>query len=969
MTTGMDFFSAGELPVPSVDEAWARRTAQESFGIDAVADALGSNQDANFLLRSPDGQPMAVLKVSNPAVGSAEISAQDFAADRIAGRNPDLRVSQVLRTPDGAVQRADVLTPDGPTVARLIRFLGGGTLADRGYVAPRGCARLGAVAARVDLALAGWDGDGGTDRVLQWDLRFADRTVGTLGPALPADRRENVEAITSRAWHRTAALASELPRQVVHLDITDDNTVLGADGLIDGIIDFSDLTTTWTVSELAIAISSLLHHPGVRPADVLPAVRAYHALRPMSEAEIEVLWSLVVLRGAVLVTSGCHQIAVDGTNPYAASRLVREWRIADQAFSVPIEVMTALIRDALGLDPRRGRAPAGAPAGALLAVPDAEILDLSAPSPLLDDGAWLTVGIAETIAAERLAAGYRAVTTRFGEFRLAGSEVLALEPPQAVATGIDLWTSGAEELRAPWDGEVVAGASGLILHTEAADVAIRYADVVATGKVTAGTVVAVTVPQRRTRITLGPGPLDVPEGITAGYAPGWLALLDDPAPLLGLVAPSRPAGAAQDILQLRERVLAKVQEHYYSEPPRIERGWRHFLVTQDGRPLLDMINNVAMVGHSHPRIAEAAERQLRRLNTNSRFHYGAIAEFADRLVELAPGPLDTVFLVNSGSEATDLAIRLALVATGRPDMVAIGEAYHGWTYASDAVSTSVADNPNALTSRPDWVHTLPAPNPYRGLHRGIEARRYGPEAAAIIDALAASGRPPAGFIGEAFYGNAGGMPLPDGYLDAVYAAVRRHGGLVIADEVQVGYGRLGHWFWGFEQQGVVPDIVAVAKSVGSGFPLGAVITSRAVADAYRDAGYFFSSTGGSPLSSRVGVTVLDILRDEKLQENARTVGRHLKSRLEDLQGRHDLLGAVHGTGLYLGVELVRDRVTLEPATSEASAICDRMLELGVVIQPTSDRLNVLKVKPPLCIDRAAADFFVGALDRVLSEGW
>jgi 4-aminobutyrate aminotransferase-like enzyme len=213
------------------------------------------------------------------------------------------------------------------------------------------------------------------------------------------------------------------------------------------------------------------------------------------------------------------------------------------------------------------------------------------------------------------------------------------------------------------------------------------------------------------------------------------------------------------------------------------------------------------------------------------------------------------------------------------------------------------------------------------------------------------------------------MPLPDGYLADVYSAVRRHGGLAIADEIQVGYGRLGHWFWGFEQQGVVPDIIAVAKAVGNGVPVAAVITSRAIADSYREGGYFFSSTGGSPLSSRVGLAVLDILRDEDLQANARVVGDHLKGRLEQLAQRHELIGAVHGHGLYMGVELVRDRTTLEPASAEAEAICERMLQLGVVVQPTSDRMNVLKVKPPLCLDHSAADFFVDTLDRVLSEGW
>jgi 4-aminobutyrate aminotransferase-like enzyme len=378
---------------------------------------------------------------------------------------------------------------------------------------------------------------------------------------------------------------------------------------------------------------------------------------------------------------------------------------------------------------------------------------------------------------------------------------------------------------------------------------------------------------------------------------------------------------------------------------------------------------VAALGHGHVGMAEAVARQLRRLNTNSRFHYSAVVEFSERLAALLPAPLDTVFLVNSGSEAADLALRIALATTGRRDVVAVGEAYHGWTYLTDAVSTSTADNPDALGTRPAGVHSLDAPNVYRGRHRGADAGSYAVDAVARIDALAAAGEPPAAFIAEPVYGNAGGLLLPEGYLAQVYAAVRRHGGLAIADEVQVGYGRLGEWFWGFEQQGVVPDVVAVAKAMGNGHPLGAVITTRALAEAYRNQGYFFSSAGGSPVSSVVGLAVLDALRDDGLQQNAHAVGEHLRRRLLELAERHPLIGAVHGRGLYLGVEFVRDRDTLEPATEETAAICRRMLELGVVIQPTGDRQNVLKLKPPMCLTRESADFFADMLDRVLTTGW
>ena len=199
--------------------------------------------------------------------------------------------------------------------------------------------------------------------------------------------------------------------------------------------------------------------------------------------------------------------------------------------------------------------------------------------------------------------------------------------------------------------------------------------------------------------------------------------------------------------------------------------------------------------------------------------------------------------------------------------------------------------------------------------------------------------------------------------------MRAAGGLAIADEVQVGYGRTGRWFWAFEQQGVVPDIVCVAKAMGNGQPLGAVITTRAIAEAYRSQGYFFSSAGGSPVSCVVGLTVLDVLERDGLQRNALVVGDHLIARINELATRHPLIGTVHGSGLYLGVELVRDRTTLEPATEETAAICERMRELGVIVQPTGDRQNVLKMKPPMCITRESADYFVDMLDLALSTGW
>jgi 4-aminobutyrate aminotransferase-like enzyme len=687
----------------------------------------------------------------------------------------------------------------------------------------------------------------------------------------------------------------------------------------------------------------------------------------------------VILRGAVLVVSGHQQVALDGANDYVAGNMAREQRIFDVASSMPSVVMTALLRAHLGLPAPAAHLPAGA--GLLSDVLGTgerlHVLDLTAAADDLDGGAWQGPDIEDRLAAEALDAGAVAVVTAFAAGRLTRAVPLSENPPENVATGIDAWWDREVTLRAPWDGGTENGGrrlrgGGLELSIDTTAAAPRARDGAPVRRGNA----LVTVPARtRTRITVrlaGDGDEDeVPSFVEAETLAGWMAVVADPSALLG--APMHPIDSSgdqrSDLLARRAASFATLQEHYYAAPPRIERGWREHLIDANGRVYLDAVNNVAVLGHGHVGVADAVARQLRRLNTNSRFHYSAVVEFSERLVGLLPEPLDTVFLVNSGSEANDLALRIALAATGHRDVIAVGEAYHGWTYVTDAVSTSTADNPDAVGTRPGWVHTLDAPNPYRGRHRGGHAERYAPEAVARIDALAAAGDPPAAFIAEAVYGTAGGMVLPDGYLATLYDAVRRHGGLTIADEVQVGYGRLGEWFWGFQQQGVVPDVVTVAKAMGNGHPLGAVITSRAVAEAYRSQGYFFSSTGGSPVSCVVGLAVLDAMRDEGLQENARTVGEHFRRRLEGLAERHPLIGTVHGRGLYLGVELVRDRATLEPATEETAAICDRMLELGVVVQPTGEQLNVLKVKPPMCMTRESADFFVDTLDRVLTRGW
>jgi 4-aminobutyrate aminotransferase-like enzyme len=527
--------------------------------------------------------------------------------------------------------------------------------------------------------------------------------------------------------------------------------------------------------------------------------------------------------------------------------------------------------------------------------------------------------------------------TRYGEYRLTRATPLARRgSARVLALGVQVALPLGTLLGTPPDGVLIEGVDG------------------------DGTTVAPVV-----TIQVSTLPGRPPAFVTPRAAAVWRRICPDPSPLLGLdVAVPEPDPGR--LLARRDAYFATVQEHYYDAPPQIERGWREHLVDTRAQVYVDVVNNVATTGHAHPALTAAATRQWSLLNTNSRFHYGAAVDLAERLANLAPDGLDQVFLVNSGSEAVDLALRLALTATGRPRILAAREAYHGWTLGSDAVTTSLGDNPRALGTRPDWVELIDAPNSVRGTHRGPRAAAgYLADLDAQLASLDTSRI--AGVILEPIFGNGGGVLLPDGYLAGVFDRVRAVGGVCISDEVQMGYGRLGHHFWGFEQQGAVPDVITVAKAMGNGQPLGAVITTRAIAEAFAAEGSFFSSAGGSPVSSAIGLAVLDVMATEHLQENATVVGGALRSGLEALASTYDVIGAVHGLGLYLGVELVTDRASFTPATELAHRVCEALLDEGCIVQPTGDYKNVLKIKPPLVITAESARFVVAALDRVLQR--
>jgi 4-aminobutyrate aminotransferase-like enzyme len=322
--------------------------------------------------------------------------------------------------------------------------------------------------------------------------------------------------------------------------------------------------------------------------------------------------------------------------------------------------------------------------------------------------------------------------------------------------------------------------------------------------------------------------------------------------------------------------------------------------------------------------------------------------------------------VNSGSEANELALRMARAHTKRNDVIIVDCAYHGNTSAMIDISPYKFDGPGGR-GRPAWVHKVPMPDIYRGAHRGEDAGIQYAEAVsnAVQDAEGNGGV--AAFFCESAVSCGGQIIRPAGYLSQAYAAVRAAGGVCVADEVQTGFGRGGTHFWMFESQNVVPDIVTIGKPIGNGHPLGAVITTHEIATAFANGMEYFNTFGGNPVSCSVGLAVLDVIRDEELQQNAQEVGAYLTDKLSELKARHALVGDVRGQGLFIGIELVRDRETIEPADSEAAIMIEQMKERGILLSTDGPLHNVIKIKPPLVFSRRDADELVSQMEKVLTD--
>ena len=411
-----------------------------------------------------------------------------------------------------------------------------------------------------------------------------------------------------------------------------------------------------------------------------------------------------------------------------------------------------------------------------------------------------------------------------------------------------------------------------------------------------------------------------------------------------------------ELIEARNRHISTSLSLAHGTPLHIVRGEMQYLHAADGTRFLDLVNNVSHVGHCNPYVVDAGQRQMELLNTNSRYLYGNLTDYLSRISETLPEGICVGFLVNSGSEANELAVRLARAYTGLYDMAVVDGAYHGHTGMLIDLSPYKFRGPGGRGSPEPWVHVLPIPDSYR---RGGED--FSTEAEAALEG--ADGV--AGLLIETMLSCAGQVPLPEGYLTTASEAVRKKGGLLIADEVQVGFGRVGSHMWAFEESRVVPDILVMGKPMGNGHPMGAVFTTKDIASSFGSM-EFFSTFGGNPVSCAIGAAVLDVIESENLMGAACSLGERFLKGLQSLKESHEIVGDVRGRGLFLGFELVNDRTTMEPAAGAAEALVDSMRKHGILLSTDGPLHNVIKIKPPMVLSEDDVDDALAKLDNALT---
>ncbi|UII34646.1 aminotransferase class III-fold pyridoxal phosphate-dependent enzyme [Fulvivirga ulvae] len=972
----------------------------EHYGITGEIHPLQGEVDLNFYVIADSGE-CYTLKISDEA-DFESIQFQNAMLSHVKECTM-LKLPYVVRSLSGNEMETIIFDRETRLI-RLLTWVPGRLFA---YVKPHSAkllTSLGIASAELSQALSGFDHEG-AHRAYKWDPAQAFWVKEHL-EQFPTEKEAGTIRYFYDLFEENQPLLRSLRKSVTHNDINDYNILVSEHlekAVVEGIIDFGDAIYTYTVNELAITLAYAMMDKEDPVYAACHVISGFHSWRALTETEVEALLTLIGARLIISVTASMLNKKENPDNEYLSISEKPAWKLLYKLQNIPKSFIHYSFRSACGWNARPGKSlsPDKVSFAPVIKGLEENIynIDLSVGSKKLGNAYNYASKERVDLRIKRILedADHTIGYGRYGEVRpfYNSSEYQKRTDdgflPKARALGVDFFSFESRGVMAAYDGVVhsvlrsgneatiilshkVEGIPFFTLYKHLSTSSIK--DVVKGKAIKQGVLIAkigsegvhgVRLHHLHFQIIydlLG-YEMNFPATASSDEWNVWSQICPDPSPFFKWKSGATINTGKQKIIEKRDKYLGKALSVSYNDPLHIIRGYKQHLFDITGRPYLDMVNNVAHVGHEHPAVVEAGQRQIAVLNTNTRYLHEEITLFAEELLATLPSHLKVCHFVNSGSEANELALRMVQACTGSRHMIVLESGYHGNTGGCIDISSYKFDGKGGKGA-PEHTHVIPAPDYFRGIYQG-QSGQFQKYIAHVKDALVtitSKGGRVGGFIAESILSCAGQIVLPTGYLAEIYKLIHREGGVCIADEVQVGVGRVGEKFWGFELQGVQPDIVTIGKPLGNGHPLAAVVCTQEVADQFNNGMEYFNTFGGNPVSCSIGRAVLRVVREEKLQQNALQMGNLLLDELKALQKQYPIIGDVRGHGLFSGFELVRG---LTPATKEATYLANRMKEKGILMSTDGPDNNVLKLKPPICISQQDIAFFMKQLEDVFKE--
>ena len=995
-----------------ISEKRASQIVSQIYGFDCEASKLPGDIDLNFKITTKEDKCF-ILKITDVEGSDGFLDFQTKILAHISSKNLEIQVPKAVADKNGNL----VNTIDSETGSIKLRMLSwiDGRLWNK--VNPKSSELrydLGEKAGMLTNSLKNFEHKEG-NRNFDWNLANSEWTMDQLH--LFSSEEKNIVTHFQKRFSEISEVYKTLPESIVHNDLNDYNILVSEDlknPKVKGFIDFGDAVYTQTVNNLAILLAYAIMDVEDPLAAACEVIKGYNEAYDFSNNELKCLYSLVAMRLVTTVTKAAINKKENPENKYHIISEKPAWLLLNKWFQVNENFAYYSFRNACGMTahPLENEFENWAASNKIsltkmfptIQVETVTVLDMSVGSTLL--GNLNEYGDAEISEFKLkqfqkyhpktlLANGYLETRPFYttDAFKSEGNN-----GPQyrTVHLGTDFWVAAQTPVHAPFEGVVKIihhndfdkdygpmlilehDFNGNIFYSLYGHLTLTSLKILKIGQeIKQGELIAyIGAPNENgnwaphLHFQLIFDLLGNDANFNGVALPSekeiWKSICPNPNLIFEEeLNPSEEKITDTEIINFRNEHLGLGLSLSYSKPLHIVRGEGVYLIDTDGRKYLDTANNVNHVGHQHPKVVAAGQRQMAVLTTNTRYLHEEIIKYSEALLKKLPEELSVIHIVNSGSEANELALRMAKVVTGKSDFLAVEVGYHGNTNATMEVSSYKFDAKGG-SGKPTNTHILPLPDPYRGRHTdedcGIQYAEY---AKNHIENLSKEDRNIAGFIGESMISCGGQIVPPKNYFKEVYKTVRKAGGICIADEVQTGFGRMGKTFWAFELYDVIPDIVTMGKPAGNGHPLAVVACTREVAEKFNTGMEFFNTFGGNPVSCAIGRTVLEVIEEENLQQNALEVGGFLKDELKNLQKSFPIIGDVRGEGLFLGFEL-NDK-NKAPLAEHASYLADRMKDLGILMSTDGPDYNVLKIKPPIVFSKKNAEELIFRLKSVFSE--